>query len=136
MISRNDTLKRRMATLATTNRQLRRDIVRHTSARAILKKRSEHYAALWKASRVLQQDLRRLTQQMLQAQEEQRKHISHELQDVIAQTRLGIHVKLHALRRGTQDARRNITGGIATTQKLVKVTERSVRKATKKLDKR
>lgn len=132
----SDAMRQRMAALATTNRQLRRDIVRRTGAEASLKRRSERYAKLWKESRVLQQDLRRLTHQMLQAQEEQRQHLSHELQDVIGQTLLGIHVKLLALRRGTQAAKQTIAGGIVSTQRLVRTSARTVRTATRAMGKR
>jgi len=42
-----------------------------------------------KDSLQLQEELRQLTHQVLAAQEEERKKISHELQDEIAQTLLG-----------------------------------------------
>lgn len=131
----SDTLQRRMAALTATNRQLRRDIARRASAEAVLKRRSERYAKLWKESRVLQQDLRRLTHQMLRAQEDQRKHLSHKLQDVVGQTLLGIHVKLVALRRGTKDARRSIAGGITSTQRMLKTSALTVNRATRDLGK-
>lgn len=129
----SDTLQRRMAVLTATNRQLRRDIARRASAEAVLKRRSLRYSKLWKESRILQQDLRRLTHQTLRAQEAQRKHLSHKLQDVVGQTLLGIHVKLVGLRRGTKDARRSIAGGISSTQQLLKTSALTVNRATKGL---
>ncbi len=131
----SSTLRARVAALTHVNRQLRRDVARRTSAGAALKKRSDRYARLLKESRALQQDLRRVTHQMLRAQENQRLHLSRELQDVIAQTLLGIHVKLLALRRGSQATRKSIAGGIASTQKMVKSSARTVEKAAKGLAK-
>lgn len=130
----SSTAQSRMAALTRANRQLRRDVVRHISAGAVQKKRSDRYARLLKESRALQQDLRRVTHQMLRAQENQRRHLSRELQDVIAQTLLGIHAKLMALRRGSQATRKSLTGGIASTQKMVKTSVKNVEKATKGLE--
>ena len=47
----------------------------------------------------LQKHLRHLTHQILSAQEEKRKKISRELQDEIAQTLLGINVRLLTLKK-------------------------------------
>ena len=85
----NETLTRRTTELAATNRQLQRGIVRRKSVEAALKKSGQHYARLLKDSLQLQEGLRQLTHQVLAAQEEERKKISLELQDEIAQTLLG-----------------------------------------------
>ena len=72
----NETLDRRTAELAATNRQLQRGIVRRKSVEAALKKSGEHYAKLLKDSLQLQEGLRQLTHQVLAAQEDERKKIS------------------------------------------------------------
>src|SRR5438105_3245812 len=95
-------LRRRTTELADTNRRLKEDVVRRKSVEASLKKSGEHYAKLLKNSIGLQEDLRRMTRQVLAAQEEERKSISRELQDEIAQTLLGINVRLLALKRGSR----------------------------------
>ena len=65
----------RLTSLTSTNRQLKRDLVRQTGIETVLRNRSERFERLWNESRVLQKDLRRLTHQMLQTQEDQRLHL-------------------------------------------------------------
>ena len=72
-----------------------------------LKKSGEHYAKLLKESLQLQEGLRQLAHQVLATQEDERRKISRELQDEIAQTLLGINVRLLSLK---QEARSNIAG--------------------------
>jgi two-component system, NarL family, sensor histidine kinase DegS len=124
----NGTLNRRTLELAATNRQLQRGILRRKSVEAALKKSGEHYAKLLKDSLQLQEGLRQLTHQVLAAQEDERAKISRELQDEIAQTLLGINVRLLSLK---QEARVNTNGlknEIASTQRLVEKSARSVRR--------
>jgi len=127
----NETLDRRTAELAATNRQLQRGIARRKSVETALKKSGQHYAKLLKESLQLQEDLRRLTHQVLAAQEAERKKISRKLQDEIAQTLLGINVRLLSLK---QDARSNTKGlknEIASTQRLVIKSAKSVRRVAR-----
>jgi len=128
----NATLTRRTAELAVTNRQLQRGIVRRKSVESALKISGVHYARLLKDSLQLQESLRQLTHQVLIAQEDERKKISHELQDEISQTLLGINVRLHSLK---QEARTNSNGlknEIASTQRLVVNSAESVRRVARK----
>ena len=127
----NGTLGRRTAELAATNRQLQRGIVRRKNVEAALKKSGQHYAKLLKESLQLQEDLRHLTHQVLAAQEDERKKISRKLQNEIAQTLLGINVRLLSLK---QDARSNTKGlknEIASTQQLVLRSAKSVRRVAR-----
>ena len=69
---------------------------------------------------------------VLSAQENERRNISRELQDEIAQTLLGINVRLLSLK---QEGRSNIKGlknEIASTQRLVVKSARSVRRVARK----
>jgi len=78
--------------------------------------------------------LRRLTHRALAAQEDERKKISCELQDEIAQTLLGINVRLLSLK---EKARRNPKGlkkEIASTRRLVVNSANSMRRFAHKLD--
>jgi signal transduction histidine kinase len=127
----NETLSRRTAALAATNRQLQRDIVRRKRVEAALKKSGKHYAKLLEDSLQLQDNLRQLTRQVLAAQEDERKKISCELQDEIAQTLLGINIRLVSLK---QEGRRNTKGlknEIASTQRLVAKSAQSVRRVAR-----
>jgi signal transduction histidine kinase len=130
----NGALDRRTLELAATNRQLRRDIVRRKCAEAALKKSGGHYTKLLKDSQQLRESLRELTHRVLTAQEVERRAISHELQDEIAQTLLGINVRLASLKQESQNNTRGLKNDIASTERLVVRSARSVRQFARKLD--
>ncbi|HEV2455476.1 MAG TPA: histidine kinase [Verrucomicrobiae bacterium] len=130
----NGTLDRRTAELAATNRLLQRGIAQRKDVEAALKKSGEHYATLLKESLQLQQDLQQLTHRVLGAQEDERKKISRELQNEIAQTLLGINVRLLSLK---QEARANTKGlkdEIASAQRLVTKSATFVRRFARELN--
>ena len=127
----NETLSRRTLELAATHRQLQRGIVRRKRVEAALKKSGEHYTKLLKDSLQLQESLRQLTHQVLVAQEEERKKISIELQDEIAQTLLGINVRLVSLKQEARSNTRGLRNEIAGTQRLVVTSAESVRRAAR-----
>ena len=76
------------------NRRLKREIVQRKAAEAALLKSEQHYLSLLKQSRAMELQLRHLSRQILSAQEEERKKISRELHDQIAQMLAGINVHL------------------------------------------
>jgi signal transduction histidine kinase len=127
----NETLRRRTAELAARKRQLQRGIVRRKSVEAALKKSGEHYTRLLKESLQLQESLRQLTHQVLAAQEDERKNISLELQDEIAQTLLGINVRLLSLKQEARSNNKGLKNEIASTQRLVVRSARSVRRVAR-----
>ena len=127
----NETLSRRTLELAATNRQLQRGVVRRKKVEAALKKSGEHYSKLLKNSLQLQAGLRQLTHQVLAAQEEERKKISIELQDEIAQTLLGINVGLVSLKREARSNTRGLKNEIVSTQRLVTKSAKSVRRVAR-----
>jgi len=105
--------------LAASNLELSLEITQRKAAEEALRKSERHYSQLLEKSDRLQGQLRRLSRQILSAQEEERKRISRELHDVIAQTLTGITVRLAALK---EEAAHNTTGlerNIARTQVLV-----------------
>lgn len=128
-----ETLKWRNTELATTNRQLQRGIIRRKKVEAALKNSGVHYTQLLKKSMELQEGLRKLTHHVLQSQEEERINISRELHADIAQTLLGINVRLTSLKQearlNTKDLKREIT----STQQLVTKSTRSVRAVARKI---
>ena len=128
------TLSLRTEELAATHRQLQRGIIRRKSLEASLKKSGEHYSKLLKASLQLQQGLRQLTYQVLAAQEDDRRNISRELQDDIAQTLLGINVRLLSLKHEAKVNTKSLKNEIASTQRLVARSARSVRRVARELD--
>jgi signal transduction histidine kinase len=66
-----------------------------------------------------QKQLRDLSRRILHTQEEERKRISRELHDVIAQTLVGINVHLAVLNRGSEASPATFRRQVAKTQKLV-----------------
>ncbi len=132
----NETLNRRTEELAATNRQLQRGIVRRKSVESALKKSGEHYAKLLMDSLQLQEGLRQLTHEVLAAQEDERKKISRELQDEIAQTLLGINVRLLSLRQEARTNTKGLKNEIASTQRLVLKSAKSVRRVAREFGKR
>jgi two-component system sensor histidine kinase DegS len=131
----NQTLGRRTTELATAHRQLQRGITRRKSVEAALKKSSKHYTRLLKDSLLLQDGLRQLTHQVLMSQEEERKKISCELQDEIAQTLLGINVRLLSLKQEARTNTASLRTEIASTQRLVAKSAKSVRRAARRFSK-
>ena len=115
----NRTLHRRSADLAASNRELKREIVRRKRVEAALRKSERHYARLLDQSRHMQEQLRSLSRQLLSAQEEERKKISRELHDEIAQTLSGINVQLATLKRQAAVNVKGLQKKIASAQRMV-----------------
>lgn len=88
--------RRRLDVLTASNRKLEAEIVRRQAVETSLKQREQHQIRLVEQSLQMQERLRQLSRQILSAQEEERKRISRELHDVIAQTLTGINVQLAA----------------------------------------
>jgi signal transduction histidine kinase len=84
-------------------------------------------------SRDLQKHLQHLTHKILSSQEDKRKKISHDLQDEIAQTLLGINVRLVTLRKVNAINARGLKKEIATTQRLVDKSVRSIDRFVREL---
>jgi signal transduction histidine kinase len=131
----NEALNRRTQELAATNRQLQRGILRRKSVEAALKSSGENYARLLRESLQLQEGLRQLTHRVLTSQEEDRKKISLELQNEIAQTLLGINVRLCSLKQEARNNTKGLKKEIASTQRLVVKSARSVRRVARQFRK-
>jgi signal transduction histidine kinase len=117
-------LGRRTSGLAASRNQLKRRRAQRRSAEEALRKNAEHYSRLLAESRKLQEHLKHLTRRILSAQEEERKKVSYALQEEIAQTLLGINVRLSALLKGNAAHALDLKKEVASTQRLV---EKSVK---------
>jgi PAS domain S-box-containing protein len=105
--------------MAVKNRTLRRELVRRRAMEKALKKSERHKSRLLDLSQAMQEQMRHLSRQLLRAQEEERKRISRELHDVIAQTLSGINLRLTELKREATVGPRVFGRSITRTQKLV-----------------
>ena len=94
---------------------------------------AKHHQKCLEESLELQKRLRQLTHQVLAAQEDERKKISRELQDEIAQTLLGINVRLLSLKQEARSNTKGLKNEIASTQRLVAKSARSVRQVGRKI---
>jgi signal transduction histidine kinase len=115
----NEALRQRSAELAASNRQLKEEIAQRKAAEESFKQSERHSAQLLAQSRRMQDQLRLLSRQLLSAQEEERKKISRELHDVIAQTLTTINVRLAALKSEAALNTEGLEKSIARTQLLV-----------------
>ncbi len=111
--------QRRVEALADTNLGLNREIVRRQTVEHALQKSEQEQTQLLKQSRHMQGQLRRLSHQILQAQEEERKRISRELHDKIAQALVSVNFHLEALTRERPGKPGSLRHKIARTQQLV-----------------
>jgi two-component system sensor histidine kinase DegS len=127
------TLGRRTEELAASNRQLQKGVVRRKVMEDEFAKRGKHHQKCLEESLDLQKRLRHLTHQVLAAQEDERKRISRELQDEIAQTLLGINVRLLSLKQQARSNTNGLKNEIASTQRLVAKSARSVRQVGRKI---
>ena len=112
-------LHRRSTDLAESNPQLQREILQRKTVEESLRSSERHSNQLLEQSRELQEQLRQLSRQLLWAQEEERKKISRELHDEIAQTLTGINVRLAALMTETSVNTQGLQLKIAQTQRMV-----------------
>jgi signal transduction histidine kinase len=113
------TLSQRAVELSASNVELSLEIAQRKAAEEALKKSEHHYSQLLEKSERLQEQLRRLSRQILSAQEEERKEISRELHDVIAQTLTGINIRLATLKKEAALNTKGLDRNIARTQRLV-----------------
>jgi signal transduction histidine kinase len=129
----NDSLSQRAIELAASNRHLKREVVQRKAAEEALKKSERHYSELLQESRRMQEQLRRLSHQLLSAQEEERKTISRELHDEIAQTLTGINVQLGTLKASAKLDSKELQKRIISTQRLVEKSVKIVHRFAREL---
>ena len=121
----NRELEQRTRQIAATRRNLTVEIARRKAVEQNLRKSERESGRLLRQSQHLQEDLRRLSRAILSTQENERKRISRELHDLVAQTLTAINVHLANLKTDATRNARELNKNIARTQKLV---ERSVDK--------
>src|SRR5438309_7134539 len=127
------TLDQRSADLAASKRQLKQEVAQRKSVEEALRKSEQHYGHLLEQSQHMQEQLRLLSRQLLSAQEEERKKISRELHDVIAQALTSINLRLAALKKDAMLNAKGIERSIARTQRLVEKSVNIVHRFAREL---
>jgi signal transduction histidine kinase len=112
-------LSQRTVELVAANRKLKIEIAQRHTVEAALKRSERNYAQQNHQSDRLQGQMRRLSRQILSVQEDERRKISRELHDVIAQTLTGITLRLAVLRSEAKRGTEGLEENIALTEQLV-----------------
>lgn len=128
-----ETLSARTVQLAASNGSLKLMIDQRRAAAKALKKSESHYRRSLKRSRRLQQQLRGLSRQLLSAHEDERRRISLELHDVVAQTLTGISLQLATLSTETAGSSTKLARNIVRTQRLVEHSVKVVHQFAREL---
>jgi len=113
------TLTERTKQLADSNKKLKAEVVQRKATEDSLRVSERHASQLLEKSRAMQEELRLLSRRLLYVQEDERKRISRELHDVVAQNLSGINVQLAALKKQSTADVKTIYRNIASTQLLV-----------------
>jgi signal transduction histidine kinase len=129
----NGALDRRTRDLSASNRKLLREIDKRRAVEETLRKSGERSNSLLEESRQMQEQLRLLSRQILSAQEDERKRVSRELHDVIAQMLTGINLRLAMLKTEASANTRGITRKISRTQRLVEKSVDTVHRFAREL---
>ena len=129
----NKTLNQRSVQLAASNRLLKRSLLRRKAAEAALKANGRHNAKALRESQQLQSHLQDLLHKLLSAQEVERTQISHELYDEVAQTLLGINVRLLTLKNAARGGTAKLTKEIASTHRIVEESIHTINRVAHEL---
>jgi signal transduction histidine kinase len=112
-------------------KQLKQEILRRKDVERNLRANERYQAGLLERSHQMQGRLRHLSHQVLMAQEEERKEISRELHDKVAQVLTAINVHLALLKMeaagNTQGLKKKISNAQRLLQKSVKIVHRFAR---------
>ena len=109
----------RVQSLAAAVQSANQEIARRRAAESSLKESERTQRGLLAESRELHDQLRHLTHRLLLAQEEERKKISRQLHDEIAQVLAGICVELATLKEAAAINPRSLRQRISKTRRLV-----------------
>jgi signal transduction histidine kinase len=137
LVRENRSLKLRLTAAAirydTLQSRLTSESAMRAKAETALKSSEEHHVVLLDQSLLMQEHLRYLTRKILTAQEDERREISRELHDEIAQTLTAINVRLATLKRDAVVNTKGLKAKIAGTQRLVQKSVKIVHRFARKL---
>lgn len=126
-------LSQRTLELAESVTGLREEIKQRKAVEESLRMSEKASVVLLKKSQKMQEELRDLSRQLLSAQEEERRKISRELHDVIAQTLTGINLSLASLKSESLANTSKLQKKITSTQRLVEKSVEIVHRFAREL---
>ena len=129
----NKALSRHTRDLLASNRKLTQEIARRKAAEQSLRQNRKDANELLSAARRTHKQLQLLSRRILSAQEEERKRISRDLHDVVAQMLNGINLRLAELRKETATSSAGLDRKISRTQRLVEESVDNVHRFARQL---
>lgn len=116
---RDITIRKLAEDMSSRNVKLKQEIILRQEVEEDLRANRKAQSRLLRQARIQEAQLRNLSHRLLHAQEEERKRISRELHDVIAQSLIGINVHLAVLAQGTTITQESLQQQITNTQLVV-----------------
>lgn len=129
----NETLEEKNHQLAATNQKLKNEIASRKKVERELRQSEEHYRELLVQARMMQENLRYLSCQILNVQEEERKRISRELHDEVGQALTAVNVNLAVLKKAVSGGGPQVRRKIKDTQNLLEQTMEAVHSFSREL---
>jgi signal transduction histidine kinase len=127
-------LDQRTKDLAASKREVVRQMEERKVVEDALRTSEETAADLLVHSRMLEEELLEMTRRTLSANEAERKRMSLHLQDDIAQTMIGIHVRLLALKKAVSIKHEDFAEQITTTERLMAQSVKTIGSFANALD--
>ncbi|MFO7724854.1 MAG: histidine kinase [Oceanipulchritudo sp.] len=126
-------VQRRVEALEAANAALKAEISKRKAVEKALRESKEHQSNMLVKALAMQEKLRNLSHQFLHAQEEERRRISLDLHDKVAQTLVAINLHLASLARDATASNSQMSGKILETQELVEQSVENVHRFARDL---
>jgi signal transduction histidine kinase len=123
----------RKVSLRAVQQELRSEISRREAVEKKLVEAARHYSRLISQSQRMQMQAKQLAHRLLLVQESERKEISRDLHDEVAQALAGINVQLAALKEASSIGGAELRKRIARTQRLIGRSVRIVHRYAREL---